>query len=62
MNKKIINIYEGGTNMTKINKKDIIGLTKEKKNIFRNLVGSASSQNIDFNKIREECKYGQNWL
>ena len=58
--KRIIHIRSGGIVMTKINKNNIIGLTREKKNIFKSLVGSASSKNIDFNKVREECKYGQN--
>jgi hypothetical protein len=39
------------TNSTKI------GLTTDKKSILKNLAGSASSK-IDFNKVKDEYKYG----
>jgi len=45
--------------MAKINKNNIIGLTKEKKKILESLMGSASSEHIDFNKVRDVWKYGQ---
>ena len=45
--------------MTKINKSNIKGLTKEKKALFKSLVGSASSSKIDLNKVRDEWKYGE---
>lgn len=41
-----------------IDKTDLIGLTMEKKKILQNLQGIASSP-IDFNKIRNERKYGK---
>lgn len=45
--------------MTKINKSNINGLTKEKKTLFKSVVGSASSPKIDLNKVRDEWKYGK---
>ena len=45
----------------KINKSNLTGLTSDKKAILRKLRGSASIP-IDFNKIREEQKYGENWF
>jgi len=57
---KIVCMHRGGIKMTKINKCDIVGLTRDKKNILKGLIGSASSKKIDFNKVREEWKYGQN--
>lgn len=41
-----------------IDKTDIIGLTMDKKKILKSLQGIASSP-IDFNKIRDEQKYGK---
>lgn len=35
---------------------DSIGLTVQKKEILKDLLGSASTPNIDFNKVREEYK------
>ena len=43
----------------KINKSNLTGLTSDKKAILKKLCGSASIH-IDFNKIREEQKYGEN--
>ncbi len=42
----------------KIDKSKIIGLNSEKKKILKSLMGAASSP-IDFNKIRDELKYGK---
>lgn len=43
--------------MTKIDKSNIEGLTKEKKAILKSVIGSASSDKIDLNKYRDELKY-----
>jgi len=45
--------------MTKINKSELKGLTKEKKEILKSLKGSASSV-LDLNKVRDEWKYEKN--
>lgn len=42
----------------RIDKTDMIGLTMDKKKILKSLQGIASSP-IDFNKIRNEQKYGK---
>ncbi len=42
----------------KIDKSNMTGLTPDKKKILKTLMGSASSP-IDFNKIRNELKYGK---
>ena len=42
----------------KINKTNISGLTLEKKKLLKSLQGIATSP-IDFNKIRDEQKYGE---
>lgn len=42
----------------KINKTNISGLTSEKKKLLKSLQGIATSS-IDFNKIRDEQKYGE---
>lgn len=42
----------------KINKTKMTGLNSEKKIILKSLMGAASSP-IDFNKIRDELKYGK---
>lgn len=42
----------------KINKTNISGLTSEKKKLLKSLQGIATSP-IDFNKIRDEQKYGE---
>lgn len=36
------------------------GTTKEKKELLKKLMGSASTQNVDFNKVRDEWKYATN--
>ncbi|MCM1258105.1 MAG: hypothetical protein NC307_09670 [Roseburia sp.] len=41
-----------------IDKTNLIGLTMDKKKILKNLQGIATSP-IDFNKIRDEQKYGK---
>lgn len=45
----------------KIDKTNLSGLTTEKKQILKSLQGIASSP-IDFNKIRNEEKYGKDRL
>lgn len=45
----------------KIDKTNLSGLTMEKKKILKSLQGIASSP-IDFNKIRNEEKYGKDRL
>nr|WP_308743160.1 hypothetical protein [uncultured Anaerocolumna sp.] len=42
----------------RINKTMMTGLNSEKKKILKSLMGTASSP-IDFNKIRDELKYGK---
>lgn len=42
----------------RIDKANIVGLTMDKKKILKSLQGIASSR-IDFNKIRNEQKYGE---
>lgn len=39
-----------------IRRKQVIGLTKDKKKILKELMGSASSEQIDFNKVRDEWR------
>lgn len=46
------------TIVRKIDKTNISGLTENKKKLLKNLQGIASSP-IDFNKIRNEQKYGK---
>lgn len=36
------------------------GLSKEKKELLKKLMGSASTPKIDFNKVRDEWKYATN--
>ena len=43
--------------MTKLIKSDNSGLTKEKKEILKSIIGSASSLKIDLNRIRDKYKY-----
>ncbi|MDK0854902.1 hypothetical protein [Clostridium perfringens] len=38
------------------------GLNKTKKELLKSLMGSASSKEVDFNKVRDEWKYGVNKL
>ena len=45
--------------MSKINKTNLKGLTKEKKEILKSLKGSASSA-LDLNKVRDELKHEKN--
>lgn len=47
-----------GVSISGIDKTGISGLTVDKKKILKSLKGIASSP-IDFNKIREEQKYGK---
>lgn len=50
-------------NMRKIiNEKKFSGLNKQKKELLRSLMGKASSKEIDFNKVRDEWRYGINKL
>ena len=44
-------------NMKITMKKEFKGLNKDRKELLRKLMGSASSP-IDFNKVRDEWKYG----
>ena len=44
--------------MSKIDKINKTGLTKEKKKILKKLMGSASIP-LDFNKMRDELKYSE---
>lgn len=44
--------------MSKIDKNKYEGLTPKKKEILKSLMGSASSK-IDFNKVRDNYKYGE---
>ena len=44
----------------KINKSNLIGLTPEKKAILKSLCGAASIP-VDFNEIRDEEKYGDEY-
>lgn len=46
------------TTVRKIDKTNISGLTLEKKKILKSMQGIATSP-IDFNKIRNEQKYGK---
>ena len=45
-----------GVEMTKLIKSNS-GLTREKKDILKKAVGSASSSKIDLNKVRDNYKY-----
>ena len=36
------------------------GLDRKKKELLKNLMGSASSKSIDLNKVRDEWRYGDN--
>jgi hypothetical protein len=45
--------------MMKINKVNLKGLTKEKKEVLKSLRGSASFK-LDLNKVRDEWKYAKN--
>lgn len=49
------------TTIRKIDKSNITVLTTKKKSILKGLMGIVSSP-IDFNKIRDEEKYGKNRL
>ena len=40
----------------KRNKKEATPLIEEKKKILKDLMGSASNQQIDFNKVRDEWR------
>ena len=46
--------------MTKIDKTNLKGLTKDKKAILKGVIGTANSSKIDLNKYRDECKYDKN--
>lgn len=46
--------------MTKIDKTNLKGLTKDKKSIFKSVIGTANSSKIDLNKYRDKCKYEKN--
>lgn len=46
--------------MKKMVKHEYKGLDREKKDLLKKLMGSASSETIDFNKVRDEWKYGNN--
>ena len=48
-------VYESGLELVE-RYNDTNGLTQDKKNIFKSLIGSASNENIDMNMIRDECK------
>lgn len=43
-----------------IKTKNAVGLTADKKEILKRLMGSASSKQIDYNKVRDEWKYATN--
>jgi hypothetical protein len=45
----------------KLDKSNMSGLTSDKKKLLKSLQGAASSP-IDFNKIRDEQKYGEDRL
>jgi len=45
--------------MTKIAKKNNTGLTREKKNILKSMVGKGTTP-IDFNKVRDWVKHEKN--
>lgn len=45
----------------RIDKTNLVGLTMDKKKILKSLQGTASSP-IDFNRIRNEQKYGKDRL
>jgi hypothetical protein len=47
--------------MKKIDKTNITGITPNKKKILKSLQGAASSP-IDFNEIRDEQKYNEEYL
>lgn len=54
--KEVIKIrYKGVNAMTKLDKVNITGLTKEKKAILKNSIGKCTSK-IDLNKVRDEWK------
>lgn len=38
------------------------GLNKSKKELLKSLMGAASSKEVDFNKVRDDWKYGVNKL
>lgn len=46
--------------MKKVVRNEYKGLNKERKELLRKLMGSASSTTINFNKVRDEWKYGTN--
>ncbi len=55
--KKEDDVMDAAT-IRKIDKKNISGLTLDKKKLLKSLQGIATSP-IDFNKIRNEQKYGK---
>lgn len=51
----------GTAAIKKIDKSNISGLSKNKKDLLKKHMGSASG-NIDLNKVREWWKYENNWF
>ncbi|PWX20909.1 hypothetical protein [Clostridium perfringens] len=51
-------IYKEVTTMKTMKQRKFNGLNKSKKELLKNLMGSASSKEVDFNKVRDEWKYG----
>lgn len=49
---------EGDVMSRKIDKSNITGLTTEKKEVLKSLMGSVKSP-LDLNKMRDELKYGK---
>ncbi len=55
-------IYKEVSTMKTMRERRFNGLNKSKKELLKSLMGSASSKEVDFNKVRDEWKYGVNKL
>ncbi|PWX37193.1 hypothetical protein CYK80_12370 [Clostridium perfringens] len=55
-------IYKEVSIMKTMKERRFNGLNKTKKELLKSLMGSASSKEVDFNKVRDEWKYGVNKL
>ena len=55
-------IYKEVTTMKTMKQRKFNGLSKSKKELLKSLMGAASSKEVDFNKVRDDWKYGINKL
>lgn len=55
-------IYKEVTTMKTMKQRKFNGLNKSKKELLKSLMGAASSKEVDFNKVRDDWKYGVNKL